>query len=89
MVRKVVFFTNCNRNLLIFHRRVVKVRIKKVWRHTLKDLTAHRWRNTGLEVQQVLHVVPHAKDFLHIAQLPHHAEVGKKSGNRTENSVFK
>jgi len=33
---------------LFFHKTVVKVRTKKVWRHTWKDLTAQRLRNTGL-----------------------------------------
>jgi hypothetical protein len=32
-----------------FHKTVVKVRTKKVWRHTWQDLTAHRLRNAALE----------------------------------------
>jgi len=48
------YFTNCYQNLLIFHRRVVKVRIKKVWRHTWKDLAAYRLRNTALNWQIIV-----------------------------------
>ena len=38
---KELYFTNCKQNLLIFLKRVVKVRSKKNWRHTWKELTAH------------------------------------------------
>ncbi len=54
-LEKQFYITNCSQNLFFFHKTVVKVRTKKVWRHTWKDLTshqcaeAHRLRNTGLE----------------------------------------
>jgi len=44
-------------------------------------------RGHSLEVEQVLHVVPHAKDVQQMAHI-----IGKKSGqkqNRTESSVLK
>ncbi len=64
------YFTNCYQNLLTFHRRVVKVRIKKVWRHTWKGLTAHYCaaahllRNTDLNTHRTLNEVSFIFDLL-------------------------
>ena len=46
---KELYFTNCKQNFLIFLKRVVKVRSKKKWRYTWKELTAHRLRNTAVD----------------------------------------